>query len=143
MARLDQPVTVLSGVGPKRAQQLKKLGLETVRDVLFSFPRSYKDFQRVLQPHEVEVGEDQLVHGPLFYLQERTISGGRRLMQASLGGSLTLTWFVHHRGRGTSYLYRRLERAKELWVYGAVKEGFSGLEKKSPEIIVEPTTHQG
>ncbi|MDI9442323.1 MAG: ATP-dependent DNA helicase RecG [Bacillota bacterium] len=143
LARLDQPVTVLSGVGPKRAQQLKKLGLETVRDVLFSFPRSYKDFQRVLQPHEVEVGEDQLVHGPLFYLQERTISGGRRLIQASLGGILTLTWFVHHRGRGTSYLYRRLERAKELWVYGAVKEGFSGLEMASPEFFVAPPPHQG
>lgn len=140
---LNQPVTVLTGVGPKRALELKKLGLETVRDVLFSFPRSYKDFQTVLQPHEVRPGEEQLVCGALFYLQERPIPQGRRIIQGSLGGILKLTWFVHHRGRGTSYLYRRLQQAKELWVYGLVKEGFSGLEMSSPEFFLDPPAHQG
>ena len=43
---LDAPVTVLPGIGDKRAQTIKTLGLETVRDVLFSYPRDYKDFQK-------------------------------------------------------------------------------------------------
>ncbi len=140
---LDQPVTVLTGVGPKRAQELEKLGLVTLRDVLFSFPRSYKDFQTIVEPHQVTAGEEQLVSGPLFYLQERPIPQGRRIIQGSLGGILTLTWFVHHRGRGDSYLYRRLQRAKTLWVYGAVKEGFSGLEMSSPEFFLEAPAHRG
>lgn len=140
---LKQPVTVLTGVGPKRAQELKKLGLATLEDVLFSFPRSYKDFQAVLSPHEVSPGEEQLVSGPLFYLQERPIPQGRRIIQGSLGGILTLTWFVHHRGRGDSYLYRRLQRAKNLWVYGLVKEGFSTLEMSSPEFFLEAPAHRG
>ena len=49
---LNRPVTALPGIGEKKAKTLKGLGLETVRDVLFSFPRTYKDFQQVLEPHE-------------------------------------------------------------------------------------------
>jgi len=47
---LNRPVTALPGIGEKKAKTLKGLGLETVRDVLFSFPRTYKDFQQVLAP---------------------------------------------------------------------------------------------
>jgi len=125
---LDSPVTILPGVGPKRAQTIKKLGLETVRDVLFSFPRDYKDFQRVHLVHEVKSGQEQLVTGKLINLHERPISGGRRVVQAQLDGYLTLTWFVHHRNRGPSYLYRNLQKAQEIWVYGLVKDDYGGLE---------------
>ncbi|HPT83647.1 MAG TPA: ATP-dependent DNA helicase RecG [Limnochordia bacterium] len=140
---LDQPVTVLPGVGEKKAQALKGLGLRTVRDVLFSFPRSYKDFQKVLEPHQVEVGAIQLVRGPLLQLHERPISQGRRLIQASLGGQLGLTWFVHHRAPGPSFLYRKLQRVKEVWVYGQVKEGGLFPEMISPEVYTRQPEHQG
>ena len=32
------PVTTLKGVGPKLADKLKRLGLQTVQDVLFHLP---------------------------------------------------------------------------------------------------------
>lgn len=140
---LDRPVTILTGIGPKRAQTIKKLGLETVRDVLFGFPRDYKDFRQIHLPHEAQIGQEQLVTGVLVNLYERPISQGRRLIQAQLDGSLALTWFVHHRGRGSSYLYQRLSKAKELWVYGLVKEGYGGLEMSSPEFFLRVPTHLG
>lgn len=140
---LSRPVTVLPGVGEKKAQALKALGLETVRDVLFSFPRTYKDFQRILAPHEVQPGLVQLVQGPLLHLRERPISQGRRLIQATLGGQLGLTWFVHHRAPGPSFLYRKLQRAKEVWVYGLAKEGTLFPEMTSPEVFTRQPEHQG
>lgn len=143
IGKWHEPVTVLPGIGEKKAKTLKALGLETVRDVLFSFPRTYKDFQRVLKPHEVEPGGWQLVHGPLLHLRERPISQGRRLIQATLGGQLGLVWFVHHRGPGTSYLFRRLQKVREVWVYGAVKEGSLFPEMASPEVFTRPPEHQG
>ncbi len=140
---LDGPVTILTGVGPKRAQTIKKLGLETLRDVLFSFPRDYKDFQQVYRPDQAKIGQAQLVTGSLINLFERPVSRGRRIVQAQLDGILTLTWFVHHRTRGPSYLYQRLRKAKELWVYGSVKEGYGGLEMSSPEYFLRAPTHLG
>lgn len=140
---LNRPVTSLPGVGVKKAQALKGLGLQTVRDVLFSFPRTYKDFQAVLEPEEVQPGAVQLVHGPLLQLRERPISQGRRLIQATLGGQLGLTWFVHHRAPGPSFLYRKLQRAREVWVYGLVKEGTLFPEMTSPEVYTRPPEHRG
>lgn len=144
---LNSPVTVLPGIGSKRAQAIKALGLETVRDVLFSFPRTYKDFQKVLAPHEVEAGSEQLVRGMLLNLQERRIPNGRRiiqgLLQGQFGRSLNLTWFVHHRGQGASFLYRKLQRANEIWVYGLVKDGLFGPEMSSPEFLLRAPAHRG
>lgn len=133
---LDAPVTVLPGVGDKRAQTLKTLGLETVRDVLFSFPRAYKDFQKVVRPHEVEVGVEQLTYGRLTNLHERRISQGRRVIQAQLDGVLGLTWFVHHKGYGSSFLYRKLQKVQDLWVYGSAKPALFGMEMSSPEFFL-------
>ena len=143
---LDSPVTVLSGIGPRRAKTLAKLDLYTVRDVLFSFPRAYKDFTRVYNPSEVEDGKDQLVYGELVDLIERPISGGRRIIQGRLLGAnsyLNLTWFVVYKGRGSSYLFRRLQRARELWVYGQVKAGLWGPEIASAEFFGRPPSHKG
>jgi ATP-dependent DNA helicase RecG len=125
---------VLPGIGEKRAQTIKTLGLETVRDVLFSYPRTYKDFQRVVEPEHVEVGVEQLTCGRLSNLTERMISKGRRVINGQLG-TLRLTWFVYHRGQGTSFLYRKLQRADKLWVYGVAKPGLFGPEMSSPEFF--------
>lgn len=133
---LDAPVTVLPGIGEKRAQTIRALGLETVRDVLFSYPRDYKDFQKTAAPEQVKIDTPQLTFGQLTNLTERRISRGRRIIQGQLGQSLRLTWFVYHKGHGSSYLYRKLERAGRLWVYGVPRPGLFGPEMSSPEVFL-------
>lgn len=44
MDELAQPVTVLSGVGPKKQQALNKLGINTIEDLLVDYPFRYDDF---------------------------------------------------------------------------------------------------
>ena len=42
---LHQPLSVLPGVGPKSAEKFKKLGIETLEDLLLYFPFRYEDFR--------------------------------------------------------------------------------------------------
>lgn len=42
---LQQPITVLAGVGEKRAQNLAELGIETIEDLLTYYPFRYEDIQ--------------------------------------------------------------------------------------------------
>jgi len=44
---MAQPVEYVKGVGPKIAQTLKKLNLETVGDIIYYFPRTYEDRRQV------------------------------------------------------------------------------------------------
>ncbi|MBR7117287.1 MAG: ATP-dependent DNA helicase RecG [Clostridia bacterium] len=39
---LDTPVTELNGIGKTRAERLAKLGIRTVRDLIFLYPRAYE-----------------------------------------------------------------------------------------------------
>src|SRR2546430_2542805 len=41
--RLDMPVTYLKGVGPMRAEALRRLGVMTSGDLLFHIPHRYED----------------------------------------------------------------------------------------------------
>ncbi len=54
---LSDPVTVLKGVGETRAQQLAKLGIETLQDLVCFFPRNYEDRTKFLPLNELTVGE--------------------------------------------------------------------------------------
>ena len=42
--KLDESVMYLKGVGPKRAELFEKLGIKTVRDLIYHLPRSYTDY---------------------------------------------------------------------------------------------------
>lgn len=59
---LHQPLSVLPGIGPKSAVKYKKLGIETVEDLLLYFPFRYEDFKskNVL---DLEDGEKAVVSG--------------------------------------------------------------------------------
>ena len=59
---LHQPLSVLPGIGPKSSEKYKKLGIETVEDLLLYFPFRYEDFKskNVL---DLEDGEKAVVSG--------------------------------------------------------------------------------
>lgn len=43
MEKLNQNIQYLKGVGPKRAYKLKRLNIETIKDLIFFIPRDYED----------------------------------------------------------------------------------------------------
>jgi ATP-dependent DNA helicase RecG len=54
---LDQTVTYLPGIGAKNAEKLAKLGLYTVRDILYYYPRDYMDYARQVSIRDLEPGQ--------------------------------------------------------------------------------------
>lgn len=143
---LEQPVTALPGIGKAKEQTLKKLQLMTVGDVLFSYPRAYKDFTRILSPDQASEGMTGLFFGELVDVQEKKLQKNRRLVQARLVGRtkvLNLSWFTVAYRRGSSYQYQNLSKQNYLWVYGDVKQGFYGLEIASGEIYTKEPQHKG
>jgi len=54
---LDQALTYLPGIGPKNAEKLSKLGLYTVRDLLFYYPRDHIDYGNQVTIRNLKAGE--------------------------------------------------------------------------------------
>ena len=73
---LQSPVQFLKGVGPQRAELLEKLGLRSVVEVLFFFPRSYQNFSQLVEISELEEDSAASVVGHVIDTQEWTTRSG-------------------------------------------------------------------
>ncbi|NLO83455.1 MAG: ATP-dependent DNA helicase RecG [Clostridiales bacterium] len=58
MEALKQSVQYVKGVGPKRAMRLNKLGIKTLQDVLYYFPRDYETWQGIKKVRDAVSGEE-------------------------------------------------------------------------------------
>jgi ATP-dependent DNA helicase RecG len=96
-AGLNAPVRVLQGVGNRLSQTLASLGLNTLEDLLFYFPRRYDDYSQLKPINRLEYGEETTVLGTVQSMFTRPIRGGKlQLTEGVVGdgtGFLRVTWF--------------------------------------------------
>ncbi len=57
-AGLDAPLTVVQGVGPSKASMFKSLGVNTLEDLLYFFPRRYDDYTQLKPINRLTVKEN-------------------------------------------------------------------------------------
>ncbi len=130
---LDTEVQFLKGVGPKTAMLLGKLGIKSVRDILWFFPRRYDDRSKLPQLLMLRAGEAQTVRGRLVDVSTRGTRGGKVLIRAILDDGTSqvgLVWF------NQPWVARELQKVQggEIVAFGMVKEGQGrSLEMTSPE----------
>jgi ATP-dependent DNA helicase RecG len=60
---LDQPLSQLEEVGIRRSGYLARLGLTTVRDILYYYPRDHIDYARQVNIRNLEAGETVTIVG--------------------------------------------------------------------------------
>lgn len=93
---LSTPVQYIPRVGPARAKLLKKLGIETVRDILYYIPFRYDDFSLVSPVARVQPGETVTVAGTITAFRNSFTKSGKKLQQARITDetdSLDVIWF--------------------------------------------------
>ena len=76
-AALDAQLTVLQGVGPSNAASLAKLGLHTLGDMLYFYPRRYDDYSQLKPIKNLFYGEQVTVIGTVQTVHTRPIRGGK------------------------------------------------------------------
>ena len=128
-ARLDEPLTVLPGIGPGSAAKLARLGLATIGDLILHLPFRYEDRTRSVPFDELTVGMECLVTGQV--LDASLAYGRRRSLTARIGderGALTVRFFHFAQNQ-------RKALRPGLWMrcFGEVRSGPTGLEMAHPE----------
>ena len=130
-AALSAPLTVLQGVGPKHASTLETLGLHTLGDLLFYYPRRYDDYSQLKPIKSLWYGEQVTVIGTVESVHSRPIQGGSRtIVEAIIGdgtGSLRLTWF------NQPWLANRLREGEQISVSGRIEQYLGRLVMNQPD----------
>jgi len=95
--RLRDSAQYVKGVGPARFELLQRLGLESVGDLLFFFPRSYEDLSDCRPIRELQAEKLQTVIGEVVELEGRTTHSGKGLLSVVVsdksGVVLEGVWF--------------------------------------------------
>ncbi len=127
--KLRQAITRLRGVGPKVAERLHHLGIETVQDVLFHLPNRYQDKTRITPIGSLQAGQEVLIHGEVLSAQ---IAFGRRRSLACVisdgTGILNLRFFHFSKSQQKGF-----EQGVEIRCFGEVRRGRSHLEMIHPQ----------
>jgi ATP-dependent DNA helicase RecG len=92
---LELPITSLKGVSTAQAAKFKKLGVSTIRDLLYFFPHRHLDYSRTNYISELSQGEEQTITANVWQAQV-TMLGGRRGTEAIVGdetGNVRAVWF--------------------------------------------------
>ena len=93
---LETPVQFVRGVGPARAELLRKLDVETVRDLLFYLPRDVLDLSKLSAVFELTADRVHTVRGEVVDRDARLITRGRTMTAVLLkadGGYVRGVWF--------------------------------------------------
>ena len=128
---LDQDVQNLAGVGPQRAALLQRLGVQTVRDLLWMLPRDVLDLTQVRQPADLVAKELQTVRGTVVDVEGREISGGRSLSAALLDCG---TDFVRCVWFNQPWMLKRVQPGQVLLCSGKPKKAQGRWEFSSPRL---------
>ena len=115
---LQQPLLVLPKLGPKRAQQLEKLGLHTLQDLLTLFPRDYEDRRILRTIADLQDGETVCVRGIIGNTPTHSrLPGGRDMFRFRIfdaTGQMQVTYF--------NAPYLRLEKGDAYIFFGKVEK---------------------
>ncbi len=122
-------VAALRGVGPRIAERLAALGIESLQDLLFHLPLRYQDRTRLSPIGALRPGQEAVVCGEIQLTQVQF--GRRRSLVCMIHdgtGSLCLRFFYFGQSQ-----QKRLARGERVVCFGEVRRGPKGLELVHPE----------
>lgn len=130
-AALDAELTVLQGVGPKNAESLERLGMKTLGDMLYNFPRRYEDYSQLKPIQSLMYGDVVTVIGTIQSVHNRPIRGGKSsLIEVIISdgtGALRVSFF------NQPWLMNRFKQGDAISVSGKIDQYLGRIVMNSPD----------
>ncbi|HBF0233255.1 TPA: ATP-dependent DNA helicase RecG [Clostridioides difficile] len=128
---LYKDVQYVKGIGPKKADKLNKLGIFTLKDLLYYFPRQFEDRNNLKKIAQLEDGEKVTIKAVISSINTFSPKEGMTLTKIDVKdetGSAKLVFF------NKSYIKNTFRPGDSILVFGKVKKKFNNLELTSCEL---------
>ncbi len=134
MFDLSTPIEKLYLVGPARAKLLKNLGIQTLSDLLFYFPRAHSDLSKFTNIADLKLGESGNIKGRILEIKSFRTKVRRFTLTHALveddTGSILCVWF------NQPFLAKTLKPHEEFIFSGKVGANKNKLQMQNP--VYEP-----
>ena len=128
---LEDKVSILKGIGPKKAIALEKLNINCLADLMYFFPRRYEDRRQIIPIYEAISGNDVLIAGTVIskfydgnsYKKNKPL----RLIIEDKSGIIDIIFF------NANYISNYFELGTEYRFFGRINENFNEKQMIHPE----------
>lgn len=111
----DIPVRYLTGVGPKLADVLSKVGIFNVKDLVYYFPREYEDRRNICPISGIRTGEEVLIQGKVMSVTRQRTKRNFIIIKGVISdksGSVGVVWY------NQPFLLKILKKGTQLLLKG-------------------------
>ena len=130
---LSNPVIKIPGIGKYRADALSRLGIHTIKQLLYYFPKKHEDFSNLVTIDKLKFGEKFSVAGEVKNVHTRKFRGGRQNLTEVIlvddTGNLRITFF------NQPFIERSIKISEKLMVSGKVETYMGRYVMNNPEWI--------
>ncbi|HEX6542549.1 MAG TPA: DEAD/DEAH box helicase, partial [Ktedonobacterales bacterium] len=112
---IQAAVTAVPGVGATQEARLARLGIQTVRDLLFAFPREHHDYSKLQKIAQLPFDQVSTTLGLIWEVENKRTKNGRTRTVARVSdetGAVYATWF------NQPYLLKQLPRGGHIVMTG-------------------------
>lgn len=127
---LRSPLTAIKGISTVYQERLARLGLHTIKDLIYHLPRRYDDYSALKTINRLELGDEVTIVGTVRNVRTQRTRTGQPVVRVALSdgtGVIEASWF------GQPYLARRFRQGAEIVVSGQVDQYLGRLVFSSPE----------
>lgn len=134
-----EPIRYLKGVGPKKEEVFKKVGVSTIADILRYFPFRYEDRRNLKKIKDLKEDEFVVVKGKViarhlkkipYFVRATRVRNILEIAVEDSSGILLCTWF------NQGYLYDSIKPDSTLIIYGKPKKYEGKMKIVAPEFEV-------
>ncbi|MBQ7654665.1 MAG: ATP-dependent DNA helicase RecG, partial [Clostridia bacterium] len=130
--RLDSDVRYLKGVGEKRAGLYRKIGINTVGDLIENYPRAYEDWSQTKEIAETIVGETACVKAMVCFRPEKAvIRKGMTIYKTAVTDGIDVMKITIFNNRFSA---EKLEEGREFLFFGKVAGNLTSREMTNPAV---------
>ncbi len=132
MDLLDESVQTIKGIGPKKAKLLSRLGIYTLKDALYFFPRDYEKHGGVINVEAIQRGQKVSLCVE-FYGKPQVVRKRKNLTilkwrAKDNTGSVVCIWFNQH------YRANQYKEGVAYYVYGKAVFEYGQIQIQNPQV---------
>lgn len=131
MNNLNKEIKYVKGIGPKRSNKLSKLGIFTLLDLIFYFPRQYEDRNKLKKIFELQNEEKATIRAIVSSIDTSNIRKGLTITKVGVRDE---TGFAKLAFFNQDYISTTLKKGDTILVFGKVKKSIHGIELSSCEV---------
>ncbi|MDX2159717.1 MAG: ATP-dependent DNA helicase RecG [bacterium] len=127
---LNASAEKVKSVGPQKVKVLNKVGIVTVKDLLYYLPRRYDDYTRIPYISRLEENQRVTVIGTVAHAEVRIGKGGRRdffLVISDSSASMGVTFFGQH------WLQKQIRPRQQIVLNGETTMFNGRIQMTNPE----------